>query len=277
MATSASMIGEAPGSLRGVHVFPAQVRAPSPHRQQGEVELPRVELAHAVEHRRVACEVRRPGSLHDVAHGLSVRSTPRPPGRVVHRMHHVHGRVADRNHVPGHHLDRFDGELRQQPGRTPRDQHGRPGIELRQRREVEVVHVQVRDGHRVQPRRRVRHQPGPAVQVHQRPGEQGIGEDARAVVDEDGGVTPPGHPDRTAGRFCSHPCDSGPTPSTASHLCQVSRSGWSAFYLPRAWAGRGPGSEVTMQEREGECGRAVQLAGRPHLPGRRHGGSCGRR
>src|SRR6478609_10095523 len=48
-----------------------------------------------------------------------------------------------------------------------------------------------------------------------------------------------------------------PPPGPASHLCQVSRGGWSAFYLPRAWAGRGPGSEGTMQEREGECGRPV--------------------
>ena len=181
-----------------VHVPRPHLRAPPGDGDEGDVE--RRERRHPVEQVRVACEVDRAGAAKDEAErrdGLP----DRPPPPVVHRLDDVD---PDAAHLERRaRLDLLDGGEAAEvaPGAAGRDQAHVPPDAL-ERRQVEVVVVQVREEDGIRPRRcRGRHV---ATEMRDPPAKDGIRDEHGPVeLDPDGRVAEPGdagaHPSQATG------------------------------------------------------------------------------
>ena len=135
-----------------IEVPAADLRPPSRHRQQRDVEVAS-QPAHAVEEVRVAGEVDpQPGCCDHVPERVHARSELEPPA-LVDRGRGEDIRGADRGPVAGAELDRLvEAATPERPPAAARDHDRRLPADHPQRREVEMVVVHVGDQHPVDDR-----------------------------------------------------------------------------------------------------------------------------
>ena len=163
-----------------------QAGPPAGHRQQRDVE--RRELRHPGEEIRVAREVDRARALEDEAERRAAHAE-RHAAALVLRVGRAHGDPADLNRVARRQLvDLPERAAQRRPG-AARDKKPRAVAEPPERREVEMVPVEVRDEHRVERPQGLAGERHDAPQVHDAPAQHRIGEQPHAVeLDEHGRV-----------------------------------------------------------------------------------------
>ena len=158
-----------------------EIRAPSPDREQGQVELVG-ERRHALEEVGVAGEV-DPPRTREVESDRLRATRYRRAAVAVHGLHGGDLDLPDLDRLPGSQLrDRGQAAALEKPARSGRGEHGRLGVDRAQRAPVGMVVVEVGDEHRVEPIRHLRAGPGPvAAQVADPRSQHRVGEDAQAV------------------------------------------------------------------------------------------------
>ncbi len=187
--------GQALRGGAGIQVVTTQPRSPAADGHQRDVEVG-MQVRHPREEGRVTGEVGGTAAADDVAERLTSCPAPRPAPAVVHGGDHPDPRATDLEVLAGADLDRLDRQPSKQTGRSPGDDHRRSPSQQGQRRQVEVVGVQVGDQDDVDGvEEPLGHQTGTAVQVGQGRREHRIRQGAHLVVHEHGRVPVPGQPD----------------------------------------------------------------------------------
>ncbi len=177
----------------GVHVPRAERRAPSGHRQQRGVDG--CEVGHPGEDVGVPGEVHGRPAADDEAERRSARSSAGPAAVVVLGGCRLYPQPGHLRCLAGHELvDALDAGGPQERCGAGRGKHADVVRQHFQRRQVEMVVVEVREQHRIHvARHRGRRSVTPQVR-DPRPQDR-VGEQADAtVLDEHGGVSEPGDP-----------------------------------------------------------------------------------
>ena len=171
---------------RRVEVSRPKRRAPAGDRQKRDVERPKVR--HLGEDVGVAGEVNRRSLADHEAERLGPGAADRPPGRRMVGPHCLDAKPADLGPLPLLQLLDLKSGSAQQFARPPGGQEPRGTVETAERRDVEVIVMQVRDEDGVEIPRHLRRR---AVATEMRdPGAKNrVGEEAHATkLYEHGGV-----------------------------------------------------------------------------------------
>src|SRR5829696_2761799 len=170
-----------------VHVTGPEPRAPAPDRQQGDVE-PGGQGSHVLEQIGVAGEVQPDRALHQEADGLALGPERRAPS-VVHRPRRDDLHRSDPSPLARRERRHDAAVAAHDLGSGRRGQNGDLPGQPRQRRQVEVVTVRVRDEDRVGARQ-IADRRGDAAHVAEAPAQERIREQRDAVeLDQGRGVS----------------------------------------------------------------------------------------
>jgi Mg-chelatase subunit ChlI len=166
-------------------------RPPSRNREQRDVD--RTEIVHARKEVGVTGEVDAAGTAHDEAEGLCAQAE-RAPRRVVVRVDRANAKRAELELVPLVDLDDvMEAAAAQKGPRAARNDHANRPVEPRERRQVKVIEVAVRDEDRVDIGECGPRDGSGPPQVHHGSAQHRIREQARSIeAHDDGAVAKPG-------------------------------------------------------------------------------------
>lgn len=174
------------GRTRRVEVSRAERRAPAGDGQKRDID--RRQARHLGEEVGVACEVHR-GALSDhKADRLGPGAADRPPGRRMDGAHRLDAKPADLGPLSLLQLLDLESGSAQQFARAPGRHEPRPGAETAERRDVEVIVMEVRDENGVEVPWHLRWR-AVATEMRYSRAKDGVGEKAHATeLYEHGGV-----------------------------------------------------------------------------------------
>ena len=178
--------GGRPRRALEIHVSGAEARAPAGHRQKRDVD--RGELRHLGEEVGVAREVHGWSLSDHEAERLCLGAAHRQPGRRMVGTHRLDAKPADLGSLPPLELLDLESGAAQQLAGTQGRHDPRPPTETAERRDVEVVVMQVRDEDCVEVPRHLRRR-AVATEMRHSGAQDRVGEEAHATkLYEHGGV-----------------------------------------------------------------------------------------
>jgi hypothetical protein len=166
------------GRTRRVEVSRAKRRAPAGDRQKRDVERPKA--CHFGEDVGVAREVHRRSLSDHEAKRLGPGAADRPPGRRMVGPHCLDAKPADLGPLPLLQLLDLKSGSAQQFARTPGGHEPRRAVETAERRDVEVIVMQVRDEDGVEVPRHFRRR-AVATEMRDSGAKNRVGEEAHAT------------------------------------------------------------------------------------------------